>query len=241
MPRLFTIAYFSFFIFLCSCNRNTIELLDIRPNAEETENIEGLEYVTCSTESYDLHVAFIEDAIEHLVFHLIVENYSKDSLELTHKDFELKFIDLNGEGFRVRSIDVNDRKEFLVAEKEGLGREKKTRTIGNVILAGLEAVAIAISPGGSVAGAIVYAAESSVYIAEDRNAFNIAQLSIDDHINYLEDWVLYKDVIGPESDSEFDILFERFLRNSDLIISADINGQYCEVEFWQRVQSSRNR
>lgn len=242
MQRLFRISFFAIFICFCSCNRNTIDLLDIRPNTEETENVDGLEYATCSTESYDIHIGFVEDAIEHFVFHFILQNYTKDSVQISYKDFEIDYSDrFEDSRQRVRAIDATDRIEFLLVEKDNLEREKKQRTLGNAIVAGLQAIAIAVSPGGDVAGAILFAAESGVYIAEDRNAFNVAELSIDDHIKYIEDWVLHKDVLGAESDIEFDLLFERILRNLDFVISADIDGEYCEVEFWQRVQSSRNR
>ena len=237
MPRLFY-AISIVCVSLISCSRNTIGLFDISANSENVEYIDGFEYVKCSTENFDIQVAFVEEVADILVFRCIVENYSKDSVTISSQDFELSFYNRDDDqiGTTIPRIDRESRIAFLENERESIGESKKNRTIGGAIFASLEAIAIAISPGGNVGGAILYAAESSAYIADERNRFKLAELSIEDEIRYIEDWVLDEAVVGAYSDEEFDLLYERLFQDGDLIFTVDINGEYCEAEFYQKLE-----
>ena len=234
MPWLY---YILFIVSTClfSCSRNTVQLLDISSNSEDVEYIDGLEYAKCATENFDVHVAFVEDVSDILVFRCIVENFSDDSIRVRNEDFELSFYDRFDDPNEaiVPSIYGESRIDFLESEKGHIEEAKKNRVFGGVLFAGLEAVAVAISPGGNVGSAILYAAESGAYIAEERNRFKLAELSIEDEIQYIEDWVLNEATIGAYEDMDFDLLYERIYREGDLLFKVDIAGEYCELDFNQ--------
>ena len=88
MPRLICAISLTCFL-LFSCNRDSVRLIDISSNEEDVEYIDGLEYEKCSTENPDVYGAFVEDALEFLVFRFIVENYSNDSIRINSRNFDL--------------------------------------------------------------------------------------------------------------------------------------------------------
>jgi len=222
---------FLFTTVLASCSRPVIELLELQPK-DESVTEDG--FIRCTKEDFDLDMAFVEDAYGYIILRTVLTSYSKDSLHIGYKDFHAEYGDFDDRNSStVNSIDVVELIDFLEDEKDVLRAEKKRSTVGNAILVGLEALTIAATPGGNVAGAIVYAAESGIYIADERNAYRVAELSIEDEIKYIEDQVLIQSVIPPYEKEGYDVLFERIIGDDDLTIIAQIEDEVCEFNFEQ--------
>lgn len=219
-----------------SCNRRAIiPFMDVVPESDDVEHIDGMVYQKCNADDYHLDVAFAEDAFDYLIFHVRFTNYSLDSIYLSFRDFEMDLLP----GDRLKSertlpaINVDDYLNFLDNEQDQLKKQKKNRTIGNLIIAGLDAVSIAAGSGGNLGAALSYAAESSIYIAEERNAFRVAELSIEDEKEYLLDWVLYDAYVLPEDHFDFDIIFDRLPIDANLSLTSEVGNQECIFRFSQ--------
>lgn len=230
MPR-YLLILFGFIFFCSSCNRSYVEWVSLEADPESIEEKDGLLYQECQTEDYTLRLAFVEDAFQYIILHAELESFSKDTLEIQAQDFEwaLKRPDItNWRPIIDKGLLVSE----LEMEQINIKKQKKTRTILNAIVVGLEVASIAAGGGAaSVGGAFLYAAESGVYIAEDRQAFKVAELSIEDEIKYVEDWVLEKDKISPYESIDFDILIDRALYRQPLLFKTSVNDETCEFEF----------
>jgi len=97
--------------------------------------------------------------------------------------------------------------ESLEYEREDVEQEKKTRTTVNAIGAGLDVLSFAIGGGGI--GAVVYGAESALYIAEDRRQYSIIEGDIEDQMAYLDAYALGEVALPPGEAGSWDLIFDR--------------------------------
>lgn len=201
----------------------------MQPVSSDIESKDGLEYQKCETDEYTIRIAFVEDAFKYLIFHVDVESFSKDTILLEVDDWEWS-VDRPDKIDWLNTIDKKEMISLLEREKDEIKKAKKTSTITNVILSGLEVLAIATSPGGGTS-AVFYALESGSYIAEYRNAFNVASLSIEDEMKYINDWVLTSKKLTPYEAIGFDIIIDRSLSDYPILFRSLLNDQKCEFEF----------
>ena len=209
----------------------------MEPLSDEVENSDNMKYQICNAESYKLKLAYVEDAFKYFIFHGELESYHKDTLYLQSENVQWAISNTGGEIWR-DVLDKNDLLSSLDQENEEIKKAKKNSTIANAIIAGIEVLAIAATPGGGV-NALVYAAESGAYIAEDREAFNVASLSVEDERNYIEDWVLSEKTLAPYDKVDFDILIDRNLNARPIQIRAILNDQTCQFEFQPEIIEER--
>ena len=194
----------------------------------ETSN-EGYRYTSCQTDHYNMHVAYIEDALQYIIFNVEIESYTKDTLFIESDDFRWSNMSSENSNWKTL-IDKNRVIALLDKEKADLKKAKKSSTIANAIFSGIEVIAIAAVPGGS-ANALLYAAESGAYIAEDRRAFNVVTLSVEDEMKYIEEWVLDKDKVEPYDAISFDILIDRNPFSETVSIRSLVEDDTCEFLF----------
>ncbi len=235
MTRVFN---FLFLIILLSssCSRQTVEWVYMDPVSEEIKEIDNLRYLTCDADSYKLKLAYVEDAFKYIIFHAELESYHRDTLLIEIKD--IRWAEGKDDNIWRNVINKNELLSALEKERDDIRKAKKTSTITNAVIAGLEVLAIAASPGGG-ASALFYAAESGVYIAEDRAAFNVASLSVDDEKKYIEDWVLSEEDLPPYEMLDFDLIIDRRLYTKPILFRALINNESCLFEFSPKIIEER--
>ena len=222
-------------IFSFSCSVQTVEWVYMTPGSGN--EVIDRDYEVCDKEPYRIHVSYVEDAMSYLIFHVQIESFVNDTTLIESSDF--RWAENNPENRKwTKLTDKDELISLLQDEKESIKKAKKSSTLANAIVAGIEALAIATTPGGGVA-ALVYAAESGAYIAEDRNAFNVASLSIDDEIKYIEDWVLAEIHLPPYEAVNFDILIDRSLYSESIYIRSLLGNETCEFRFNSEIIKER--
>jgi len=212
----------------CSCSRTANTILSYQPNDTSEESTDGLTYQTCHKEDYSLKLSFVEDAGLYLAFHAEANNISTDGLNIWANDFKWSYpIDDSynwHETINKKDI-INDLKNEKVENK----KRKKNRTVLNSVLSVLDVISFAATGQGG--NAVLVAVESGAYIAEERRAFKAADLSLEDEIQFLEEWVLDEMNIAPNNINSFDILLPRNPNLETIVIKANLNDESCFFEY----------
>ena len=161
--------------------------------------------------------AFAGDAFDYIVFELTVENKTSDTIQMASKDVNLilRENEILTDATLFHALSKKDIIYDLESTAAQVNRDKKTRTTLSIVEVGLNLIGIAATGNANSAGAVIYAAESAGYILEERRAYNLLQGSLEEQIQYVEDWVLDKDQVAPGDLKSWDILFERLLVDSD--------------------------
>ena len=169
------------------------------------------------------------DALEYVVFEVDVKNNSLDTLYLNNKDIYLKVYDDNN----TIILDAKDKTDIIYElESRGrqLDREKRGRDIGNAISIGLDLLLIGTGNGNG-AELFIYSAETASYMMEDARSHKLIKGSLEEQIGYIDEWVLYREKLAPNSEESWDVLFDRQLFESDADFVIEIGSKIYKVPF----------
>jgi hypothetical protein len=164
----------------------------------------------------EVNAFFGGDALDYVVFELDVKNNTSDSLYLDYKDVYLK---INESQVVLNALNRDDLIFEAEARQQELTREKRGRDIGNAISIGLDLLLIGTGNANAL-GTLIYSTETAAYMLEDSRAYKLLKGSLDEQIEYIEDWVLFHETVPPQNEDSWDVLFERqlFDAEADLIV-----------------------
>ena len=225
MNRLFLYSILIINLGFLSCSRTIYEFETI-PKEPIIHSSTG----SNSASDIEIRVNYESSELDLSVFQVDIYNGSEDTLFITNNDiiFSL-YTDYYIEGAELYPLD----KDFLINDykhqHKQVQQEKKESTFWNIFISGLDIASFAISTGGISAGVVGLAAESTAYILEDRSYYNSLSGSLEEQINYVEDWVLDEIKIAPGQRGAFDLLFEHVI--SDGKGRLDINIDSIQFEF----------
>jgi len=140
-----------------------------------------------------------------------------DTIHLNYNDIYLSIKE--EQEVVLNALDKFDLIEDAKSRQEHHKREKRGNDIGNAILIGLDLFLVGSGNLNAVDG-LIYTTETASYMLEDSRAYKLLKGSIDEQIQYIEDWVLQYAYIPPQSEDTWDILFERKLYDNyaDLVV-----------------------
>lgn len=157
---------------------------------------------------------FSGDALDYVVFELDVFNNSSDSLIIYSADVFLEVFPAREPSFIVSPIDKNSLIRELETRHREIKSEKKAYNIVSGIGIGLGLLSIGTGSSYPVLNGVAYASESAAVMIEDNRAYSLLAGSLEDQIAYVDDWVLDRGLVLPESDNSWDILFPRRLMDA---------------------------
>jgi len=165
----------------------------------------------------EVNAFFAGDALDYVVFELDVRNNTMDTIHLNYNDIYLSIKE--EQEVVLNALDKFDLIEDAKSRQEHHKREKRGNDIGNAILIGLDLFLVGSGNLNAVDG-LIYTTETASYMLEDSRAYKLLKGSIDEQIQYIEDWVLQYAYIPPQSEDTWDILFERKLYDNyaDLVV-----------------------
>lgn len=169
----------------------------------------------------DIRSYYAGDAFEYISFQIDVDNRSEDTIYLSEQDIDLKLRLAWDKSRTIRPIRKKDLINSLWSEGKAVKAEKNVSTATNLVLSGVNIL------GGILAGAdgvstIFYGAGTAVDIIEDRRYFNAVEGTIEEHIDYIDEYTLEEAQILPGRSASYDIHFERLMANShcELVIDS---------------------
>jgi len=167
----------------------------------------------------EVNAFFGGDALDYVVFELDVKNNTPDSLYIDYKDVYLR---INESQVVLNALNRNDLIFEAESRQQELTREKRGRDIGNAISIGLDVLLIGTGNVNAI-GTLIYSTETAAYMLEDSRAYKLLKGSLDEQIQYIEDWVLFHETVPPNNEDSWDVLFERqlFDAKADLIVKID--------------------
>ena len=165
------------------------------------------------TEQNDVRVQsyYSGDALEYLVFELDAFNNSQDTVVLDYRNIQLLIEDEDGNEIVLKSLNKDRLIADLKQYHEEVKIQNRTRNISNAIGIGLNIFLIGNYSNNVGVDLAIYASESAAYMLEDNRAHKLLSGSIEEQIEYVNEWVLETDSIPPGSDNSWDILFARKL------------------------------
>jgi len=195
---------------------------DIHPEKVAFKNAENIEFTENEDSDFIIRTAFIGNAIDYSIFQVEIKNESDDPVGLSFEDVRL----VHQDGFQRNAHHKYNFVKNLKREKQDIKKQKKARTIGNILLGVVTVASIAAGGGGvNTADAVIYGAESAVYISDDRRAFNAMEGTIEDEIKYIEDWVLFESMIPSNGVLTKDVIFPSEGMTDDFNVEVTLNGQ----------------
>ncbi len=222
--------YFPLFvaILLFSSCKSTYWYTEIHPEEVAFTTEDNIEFTKDDLEDVVIRTAFVGHAIDYSIFQLDIENLSDKPILIDYTNVRL----VHEDGFQRNAHHKYNFIKNLDKEKNKIKKEKRTRTIGNIILGGLTIASIALGGGaGNSINAITYGAESAVYIADDARQFNAMEGSIEDEIAYIQDWVLFETIIARDDKMTKDLIFPNEGMTEDFTMEVSLNGQKLFVPY----------
>lgn len=225
MKPLYTLVTLLFLFASC---KSTYLYTDIHPEKVAFKNTENIEFTENEESEIMIRTAFIGNAIDYSIFQVEIENESEIPISLSYEDVRL----VHQDGFQRNAHHKYNFIKNLKREKKNVKKQKKANTIGNILFGALTVASIASGGGGiNTADAVLYGAESFVYIADDRRAFNAMEGTIEDEIKYIEDWVLFESIIPSEGVLTKDVMFPSEGINDDFDIQIRLDGKTYKIPY----------
>lgn len=210
-----------FFVLLilpsCNSKKQAFYYYSIEPELVTSQSEDGLDITELPYDDITLRTAFAGYGIDYAIFQIEVVNDADYYINFTYNNVRLDPV----EGPDVRAHNKYDFLNQLNRDKKELKKNKKKSTATNLLVGGLQALAF-VGAGDGV-GAIVNGVDTAFFIAGDRKSYNLASGNIEDEINYINDWVLYENIIESYSTFSADIIFpiQDLTTDFDLVITLD--------------------
>lgn len=181
------------------------------------------------------------DALQYIVFELDVFNNSDDTLYISRKNIELLVNPPQDRTYVLNPLDKNDVIRNLQQEHRALKSERKANNIANAIGVGLGLIAIGSSSVNVGLDATLYAADSAAYIMEENRAYSLMTGSLEEQIQYTQEWVLGLDTLPPHTENSWDVLFTRDLVDAPARLAVHLEDRSFVQEFDLRVREEKVR
>jgi len=170
------------------------------------------------------------DAFEYIVFELDLFNESEYDVIVNARDISL-IIHEPGNQRSLRPLRKSEIISQLEYEHRQVNAERKANNILGAIGIGVTLVAIGVNSNYPVIDGFSYAMESAVYMLEDNRAYALIEGSLEEQVDYVNQWVLERDTLAAGEDYSWDILFDRELINAAVQFVVSINGQEYIQDF----------
>lgn len=209
-------------LFLISSCKSSYWYTDIHPEKVAFRDVDNLEFTEDEEKDVAIRTAFVGQAIDYSIFQVEIENLTDQPMSISYDDVRL----VHSNGFQRNAHHKYNFIKNLNEEKKDLKKEKRVRTIGNILLGGLTIAGIAAGGGGANSvNAIAYGAESAIYIADDARAFNAMEGSIEDEIAYIKEWVLFESIVPSGEALSKDVIFPNQDFKDDFDIEIKLDGK----------------
>ena len=137
---------------------------------------------------------FAGDALDYVIFELDVENNSQETIDFSYRDVYLEIYEkFNSRPIILDALNKDDVIAELEETHERLKREKRARDIGNALDLGINLALMGSVGGSSSLNAILYSTDVASVMMEDARAYKFMTGSLEEQINYIEEWVIYKE------------------------------------------------
>jgi len=165
------------------------------------------------TRRVDIKTYYAGDAFQFISFQIDVDNRSGDTIYLSEKDIELKLRLAWDESNTIRPIRKKELIDALWSEGKALRTEKNVSVASNVFVAGVNILAGVLGGADGISTAI-YGADSAINIVEQRRYYKAAQGTIEEQIDYIDEYTLEEARILPGRSASYDIHFDRLMVDS---------------------------
>lgn len=222
MKNIFLVFYASA-VCLCSISCSKKIMLQDAERLEVNDN-------SVTKDGIRVQCFYAGDAMEYIVFELDLFNESREDLIVNARDISLV---INEPGYQrnlkpLRKSEIISQLEY---EHRQVKAERKANNILGAISIGINLVAIGTNSNFPVIDGISYATESAVYMIEDNRAYALIQGSLEEQVEYVDQWVLERDTLAAGEDYSWDVLFERNLINAPVQFVINIQGQEYIQDF----------
>ncbi len=218
---------------LSSC-KSSYQYTEIKPAEVSEMSGDKLPFSRDNYDHLEIKTAFVGFASDYMIYQLELHNHTSEDLEINYTDVDIEYED----GFILNARQKYKFIDFLKEEKSSVKRQKKTTTIGNILIGGLGIASIFAGGGNGVEG-VLYALETTAYVAEDHRNYNLVEGSIEDEIKYIEDWVLYEGVIPAKSMLSTDVIFPISEADFDFDLVLQIGDDEYRIPYSSIIREGR--
>lgn len=231
MKKIFSIQSVSsllvFTLLFGSCS-SSYKYIDIQPENVAFRDLDKVEFTEDEQQDFVIRTAFVGHAIDYSIFQLEIDNLTDRPVVIGYEDVRL----VHNDGSQRNAHHKYNFIKNLTKEKKNLKKEKRVRTIGNILIGGLTIAGLVAGGGGANSvNTIVYGAESALYIADDARAFNAIEGSIEEEIAYIEEWVLFESIIPTEEALTKDVIFANQDLTTDFEFVVNLNDQTYRIPY----------
>jgi len=181
------------------------------------------------------------DALDYLVFELDIFNDSNRDISISTSDIQLEIRPDAERPYIVNPLNPDRLIQELERNHQALKAERKANNIVNAVVVGLNVVAAASSPAASAADAAFLATDGAIYMLDENRAYKLVEGSLEEQIQYVEEWVLDRDTIPAGKDQSWDLLFEKQLVNGSAVMTVTIDKLSYIQEFDLQVREEKVR
>lgn len=154
----------------------------------------------------DVRTFYGGDMGSFITFQVDVDNRSDSSLFIAERDLLFNITQGDGNNLTLGAIRKSRILDDLYREEKRVDKEKKASTIFTVIATGLGLVT---GVGGAGVDAVLYGSDAASVIVGDRRSYNAYQGSIQEMIEYHEEYTLDELEIEPGRSASFDVHFKK--------------------------------
>jgi len=184
--------------------------------------------------------AYIGDAIDFITFQLDVDNRSDTSIIIDVADIGL-LMDLGGTRRRyAKPVYKDDIMRYLTREADGLESERKSENTRTAILGGIDLLGGVLS-GASAAETVIYGGVYATDMVDRSSRYKDAQRTVEEQIEYHEEYTLERAILEPGAKASFDIHFESPLVDAPAELEINCTNHTYDFDYQLEVIETRRR
>ncbi len=216
----FIFSLLAFLVFTSSCSQKIYV-------QEAFEKPQSLERTGNST--IEIKTRYAADGFDYLIFQMDINNRSDEPFSISSEDLTLHVFETQGpqENFSLVALNKEDLIYDLQRTQEQVKRERKTRQAENILGLGINILGIAL--GGNNIEGLIYTTEAAGILIEDNRAYKLFEGSLEEQMQYVDDWVLDRTTLQPGESVSYDVLFDRILIEGE----ADFEVKNTQVNYIQ--------
>jgi hypothetical protein len=217
---------FAVLMFLTSCKSNKpVYYYSIEPELVSSRTEDNLAITELPYDDITIRTAFAGYGLDYAIFQIEVDNDSDYFISINYNDLKL----VPTSGANIRAHNKFDFIKQLQRDKKEIKSNKKKSTVANILFGGLQALAFVGSGDG--VGAIVYGADTAIFIAGDRKSYDLASGDVEREINYINEWVLFESIIESNSTFTTDVIFPNQDLTTDFDLVITLEGEEYRIPY----------